>query len=76
MNTLLSRTAAHPASGLAPAQVALSMTAQLPASQAPSPQARYEHRARDFGVGYGNSSGYASGKRYVRDWGPARFRCG
>ena len=36
--------------------------------------ARPERRERDFGVGYGNSSGYASNKRYVRDWGNARFR--
>ena len=33
-------------------------------------------RRRDFGVGYGDSSGYASGKRYATDWGNARFRCG
>lgn len=33
-------------------------------------------RSRDFGVGYGDSSGYASGKRYATDWGNARFRCG
>ena len=37
---------------------------------------RREHRSRDFGVGYGNSSGYASGKRYADNWGNARFRCG
>jgi hypothetical protein len=30
--------------------------------------------AREFGTGYGNSSGYASQKRYVRDSGNARFR--
>lgn len=33
-------------------------------------------RNRDFGVGYGNSSGYASGKHYATNWGNARFRCG
>jgi len=33
-------------------------------------------RNRDFGVGYGNSSGYASGKHYARNWGQARFRFG
>lgn len=38
--------------------------------------ARRERRARDFGIGYGNSSGYAADKRYTSDWGPARFRCG
>lgn len=36
---------------------------------------REQHRARDFGVGYGNSSGYSSGKRYADNWGNARFRC-
>ena len=35
-----------------------------------------QYPARDFGVGYGNSSGYASGKRYAKDWGNARFQCG
>lgn len=33
-----------------------------------------ERRERAFGVGYGNSSGYASDKRYVPDAGNARFR--
>ncbi len=31
-------------------------------------------RQRDFGVGYGNSSGYASDRRYADDWGQDRFR--
>lgn len=31
-------------------------------------------RTRDFGTGYGNSSGYASERRYVDDWGQTRFR--
>jgi hypothetical protein len=53
-------------------------------SAAPSPsvqnvqpisQARRTHRERDFGVGYGSSSGYASGKRYTSDWAQPRFRC-
>ena len=33
-------------------------------------------RNRDFGVGYGNSSGYASGKRYATNWANVHFRCG
>ena len=37
--------------------------------------ARHVHRERDFGVGYGNSSGYASTRRYVSDWAQPRFRC-
>ena len=37
--------------------------------------ARRERRERDFGIGYGNSSGYAATRRYVNDWGLTRFRC-
>jgi hypothetical protein len=33
------------------------------------------YRARDIGVGYGRSSGYALDKRYTSDWGNVRFRC-
>lgn len=29
---------------------------------------------REFGVGYGSSSGYVGRERYTRDWGNARFR--
>lgn len=37
---------------------------------------RGQHRERDFGIGYGNSSGYGSTFRYTRDWaGAPRFRC-
>lgn len=48
--------------------------ASVPRYAAPS-TARTVHRARDFGVGYGSSSGYASSRRYVTA--PARrlFRC-
>ena len=31
------------------------------------------HRERDFGVGYGSSSGYGSAKTYVRAWRPGMF---
>ena len=34
---------------------------------------RREYRERDFGVGYGSSSGYGSGKTYVRAWRPGMF---
>ena len=38
---------------------------------------RREYRERDFGVGYGRSSGYASDRRYASAWnGPILFRCG
>ena len=36
---------------------------------------RHIHRERDFGVGYGNSSGYASNRRYAQDLMQPRFRC-
>jgi len=36
--------------------------------------ARHIHRERDFGVGYGNSSGYATTRRYASNWAPPRFR--
>jgi hypothetical protein len=44
-----------------------------PATERP---VRREYRSRDFGIGYGSSSGYASGKRYADNWGNARFVCG
>ena len=33
------------------------------------------HRERDFGVGYGNSSGYASNRRYIDTRSQTYFRC-
>ena len=33
----------------------------------------HQRRERDFGVGYGGSSGYSSGKTYVRAWRPGMF---
>ncbi len=38
------------------------------------PLPAFERRERDFGVGYGNSSGYASARRYTRESGNQRFR--
>ncbi|MGO1070829.1 hypothetical protein [Lysobacter sp. CA199] len=35
---------------------------------------RHQHRQRDFGVGYGNSSGYASNRSYASNWVQPRFR--
>ena len=35
---------------------------------------RHLHRTRDFGVGYGNSSGYASHARYTSSWNQPHFR--
>jgi hypothetical protein len=36
--------------------------------------ARPGPRERDYGVGYGKSSGYASNRRYTSDWAGPRFR--
>jgi hypothetical protein len=47
-----------------------------PATSAAQPPARREYRERDFGVGYGRSSGYASTRQYATRWnGQPRFRC-
>ncbi|MCJ0826229.1 hypothetical protein MQC88_09760 [Luteimonas sp. 50] len=47
-----------------------------PRPQPASPARRAVYRQRDLGVGYGNSSGYASERRYARDWnGQPHFRC-
>ena len=46
-------------------------------SRAPETSRRAVYRERAPGVGYGNSSGYASERRYAREWdGQPRFRCG
>lgn len=48
-----------------------------PKSQPEPAIARREYRERDFGVGYGRSSGYASQRQYANGWnGHVRFRCG
>ena len=49
-------------------------TKSTPSTQAQSGTRRPPHRTRDFGVGYGSSSGYASERRYTQDWGQVRFR--
>jgi len=47
----------------------------LPASAVVIPMPiRHIHRERDFGVGYGNSSGYATQRRYSSEWAAPRFR--
>lgn len=48
---------------------------RVPASAIVSPMpTRYSRRERDFGIGYGNSSGYASTRQYVSNWAPPRFK--
>jgi hypothetical protein len=45
--------------------------------RAPETSRRAVYRERAPGVGYGNSSGYASERRYATGWdGQPRFRCG
>ncbi len=54
---------------------AIARTATQTPPQAASPRRIY--RERDFGVGYGRSSGYASQRQYANAWnGQLRFRCG
>lgn len=36
---------------------------------------RHVHGERDFGVGYGNSSGYGTDRHYVSEWSPRLFSC-
>ena len=46
-------------------------------TRAPKDGRRAVYREREAGVGYGNSSGYATERRYTRGWtGEPRFRCG
>lgn len=45
-----------------------------PSTPAKAPPARRENRVRDFGVGYGNSSGYVSNRRYASASIAPRFR--
>ncbi|MFL6591889.1 MAG: hypothetical protein ACJ8GK_04175 [Luteimonas sp.] len=52
----------------------LSTPARAPAKAEPA--ARREYRERDFGIGYGRSSGYASTRQYATRWnGQPLFRC-
>lgn len=53
----------------------LSTPTRAPAPKA-EPAARREYRERDFGIGYGRSSGYASTRQYATRWnGQPLFRC-
>jgi hypothetical protein len=47
-----------------------------PSTSATATSARRDYPERDFGVGYGRSSGYATTRRYAVAWtGAPRFRC-
>lgn len=39
------------------------------------PQRRRQHRERDFGIGYGTSSGYGRDRRFFHFHDDALFRC-
>ena len=51
--------------------------ASVPVQRDPTPApVRRPYPERDFGVGYGRSSGYAATRRYAVAWtGLPRFRC-
>jgi hypothetical protein len=51
-------------------------TLQSADRRAQAASSRRVHRERDFGVGYGNSSGYASERRYSPNGPQPRFRFG
>jgi hypothetical protein len=54
----------HPIT-FAPSAHSRRATTERPASARPE---------RDFGVGYGRSSGYTTTRRYASNWAPPRFR--
>jgi hypothetical protein len=64
--------ATHPHVTLAP-RTPVNVPSRVESAFQPLPTSRY--RERDFGIGYGTSSGYALDKRYTSDWGQARFQC-
>lgn len=50
--------------------------ARAASSRAAAPQVRHVRRERDFGIGYGNSSGYGSNERpYAASGAQDFFRC-
>lgn len=53
----------------------LSPSARTLAATVPPLPRRRQYRERDFGIGYGRSSGYGDSRRYASDWGALRFRC-
>ena len=49
---------------------------RTPSAPVPPAVASRPYPERDFGVGYGRSSGYATTRRYALAWaGEPRFRC-
>jgi hypothetical protein len=63
-------------SPIAPASPPQARASSSPAApQAPEPPRHHLHRRRDFGIGYGNSSGYGSELHYVDGHVDPIFRC-
>lgn len=59
----------------APHYAAASSTGSAKTRSATAAQAQPRYRSRDFGTGYGSSSGYAAARRYAPgSQTPARFR--
>lgn len=71
--TRAQETAMKIANVLSAAHIASAVNASRVA-KASTPTVSRSHRQRDFGVGYGNSSGYASERRYISEWTTPRFR--
>lgn len=51
------------------------LTKQPALALIPTTPARLQPRERDFGIGYGRSSGYASNRRYTSESFQPLFRC-
>lgn len=75
MNTV-SSTASLSTARIDARSLAAVLDAQRAAARIVAQAPRREHRTRDFGIGYGSSSGYATARRYADNWGNARFTCG
>jgi hypothetical protein len=59
-----------------PAMTTLLPRASSPVQRVPTSPAPQRYPDRDFGVGYGRSSGYATTRHYAVAWtGLPRFRC-
>lgn len=64
MNAIRS-TSAVPRSAAFIASPSSETAARAPSPAHDDPQARHVHRSRDFGVGYGSSSGYGSALHFI-----------
>ncbi|MBZ4038143.1 hypothetical protein [Novilysobacter selenitireducens] len=55
--------------------IAAAKAAAIPVSQLQAQDRRLVHRERDFGIGYGRSSGYGCTRRYATLSNQRLFRC-